>query len=88
MKKIIISIGRKDMPINNFFIEISKALLKKDFKSILLVHGKTDYVDSELKGYDNITVISWPSIAPSLIRDIPFFAKLILEKSLIGLLQI
>ena len=68
------------MPINNFFIEISKALLKKDFKSILLVHGKTDYVDKELKGYDNITVISWPSIAPSLIRDIPFFAKLIFRE--------
>jgi len=68
------------MPINNFFIEISKALLKRDFKSILLVHGKTDYVDKKLKGYDNITVVSWPSITPSLIRDMSFFAKLIFRE--------
>ena len=72
--------GRKNLPINNFFIELSIALLKRDIKPILLVHGKANYVDKQLRDYDNITVLSWPSISPSLIRDVVFLTRLIIRE--------
>jgi len=68
------------MPINNFFIEVSKALLKRKFKIVLLVHGKADYVNRQLKDHNDITIVSWPSIAPSSLRDVIFLTRLIFRE--------
>ena len=81
MEKIIISIGRKNLPINNFFIELSKELIKNNIKPILIVNGKVDYINDKLKMHSQIMVLQWPSISPSYIRDIIFLSKIILKQN-------